>query len=248
MRIALVTAEFYHRWFYGECPRKMKSLHRAGQTTISRPHRFPELAICAYPPRDFLEFEDFISKTNQSTLEPAASCIGIPQPSLCAKCKSKKEGKISLTPLYVLRDEKIIDTWFIEALLPKLRHLWRVQILWTQSSVSLCRNKRNENRSDHLRRFVERRWWSDVHSFTDGRFDSGTTTVNDQHCRFAVWLWYAKAEKIFYWNVRKYSLPLVYVNHTGAQTEIIFWWWFVRHFDSQGNTTCELNYFRKIFG
>ena len=38
---------------------------------------FAELAICGYPPRDFLEFEDFISLCDQAAQHIATHCVGI---------------------------------------------------------------------------------------------------------------------------------------------------------------------------
>ena len=38
---------------------------------------FPELSLCGYPPRDFLEFEDFIEKCEQSALRIAKECVNI---------------------------------------------------------------------------------------------------------------------------------------------------------------------------
>jgi NAD+ synthase (glutamine-hydrolysing) len=38
---------------------------------------FSELAVCGYPPRDFLEFDDFISKCHDGILSIATECIDI---------------------------------------------------------------------------------------------------------------------------------------------------------------------------
>jgi NAD+ synthase (glutamine-hydrolysing) len=38
---------------------------------------FSELSVCGYPPRDFLEFEDFIRKTEKVVEEIAAASHGI---------------------------------------------------------------------------------------------------------------------------------------------------------------------------
>lgn len=35
---------------------------------------FAELSVCGYPPRDFLEFDDFISKSYNSVYEIASHC------------------------------------------------------------------------------------------------------------------------------------------------------------------------------
>ena len=39
---------------------------------------FAEMAVCGYPPRDFLEFDDFITRTQQAITEIAKSCFDIP--------------------------------------------------------------------------------------------------------------------------------------------------------------------------
>ncbi|MEI8007368.1 MAG: nitrilase-related carbon-nitrogen hydrolase, partial [Bacteroidota bacterium] len=38
---------------------------------------FAELSVCGYPPRDFLEFDDFIEKCYTGVLRIAEECTGI---------------------------------------------------------------------------------------------------------------------------------------------------------------------------
>ena len=61
---------------------------------------FAELSICGYPPRDFLQFEDFIIKCDESLTKIASHCHGIAaivgSPSLNKKKKRKVTSQFSL--------------------------------------------------------------------------------------------------------------------------------------------------------
>lgn len=245
MRIALAQLNFTIGDFT-ENVRKMKaSIEQAKQQSADL-IVFPELAICAYPPRDFLEFEDFISKANQSTLELAASCIGITAIVGAPSVNPKKEGKNLFNTAYVLRDGKIIDAVH-KALLPNYdifdeyryfepnRQFHCVEINGTKIALTICEDLWNADDDPMY-----------THSPMDDLIrEQPQLMINIAASPFD----YGHAESrknILLRNVRKYSLPLVYVNHTGAQTEIIFDGGSVA-FDSQGNTTCELNYFHEDF-
>ncbi|HNP47193.1 MAG TPA: NAD+ synthase [Bacteroidia bacterium] len=245
MRIALAQLNFTIGDFT-ENVRKMKaSIEQAKQQSADL-IVFPELAICAYPPRDFLEFEDFISKANQSTLELAASCIGITAIVGAPSVNPKKEGKNLFNTAYVLRDGKIIDAVH-KALLPNYdifdeyryfepnRQFHCVEINGTKIALTICEDLWNADDDPMY-----------THSPMDDLIrEQPQLMINIAASPFD----YGHAESrknILLRNVRKYSLPLVYVNHTGAQTEIIFDGGSVA-FDSQGNTTYELNYFQEDF-
>ncbi len=85
---------------------------------------FPELCVCGYPPKDFLEFEDFILRCEESVTQIAKECNGIAAivgaPSRNRSAKGKRlynsaffleEGKIksvihkTLLPTYDIFDE-----------------------------------------------------------------------------------------------------------------------------------------------
>jgi NAD+ synthase (glutamine-hydrolysing) len=57
---------------------------------------FSELSVCGYPPRDFLEFEDFISKCYAAVdrIREAADTIGVIVGSPARNLPEEGEGTI----------------------------------------------------------------------------------------------------------------------------------------------------------
>ena len=70
---------------------------------------FPELCICGYPPRDFLEFSDFILRCKKAAEEIASVCIGITAIVGLPVVNPKPEGKNLFNSALVLQNGKIID-------------------------------------------------------------------------------------------------------------------------------------------
>jgi len=69
---------------------------------------FAELAVCGYPPRDFLEFDDFIKKCDQAIQTIARSCTDI---AVIVGAPSKnpgKRGKSLYNSVYFLAEKKIL--------------------------------------------------------------------------------------------------------------------------------------------
>ena len=69
---------------------------------------FTELSICGYPPRDFLEFADFIKKSQAciQTILPYTKNIGVVLG--CPTVNPMVDGKDLYNSAYVLHQEKII--------------------------------------------------------------------------------------------------------------------------------------------
>ena len=78
---------------------------------------FSELNICAYPPQDFLEFDDFILKCYAAAEEIAKDCIGIAAIIGLPVRNKKLEGKNLFNAALLLSDGKIVDEVH-KALLP----------------------------------------------------------------------------------------------------------------------------------
>ena len=68
---------------------------------------FAELSICGYPPRDFLQFEDFIVKCDESLTRIASHCHGIAAIVGSPSLNKKKKGKSLHNSAYFLKDGKI---------------------------------------------------------------------------------------------------------------------------------------------
>ena len=78
MRIALAQLNYHIGNFEGNLQKMLESVEKARREKADL-ICFGELAVCGYPPRDFLEFDDFIRQSNASieALKAASHSLGI---------------------------------------------------------------------------------------------------------------------------------------------------------------------------
>jgi NAD+ synthase (glutamine-hydrolysing) len=183
---------------------------------------FSELAVCGYPPRDFLDFNDFIEQGMAAIdkIRIAADMIGVLVG--CPSRNTKPEGKNLFNSAFLLY-EKEIKGVVNKSLLPNydifdeyryFEPAWQWNILEFKGkrlAVTICEDIWNLG-DDPLYRICPMdeliRQQPDIminlsaspfdYLHADGRKD----TVQE--------------------NVLKYKLPMVYCNTTGSQTEIVF--------------------------
>ena len=205
---------------------------------------FSELAICGYPPRDFLDFDHFILKCIDSINIIAAECNGIAvivgSPSFNNEPKGKhlfnsafflSDGKVShirnktLLPNYDVFDEyryfepnknfEIINFKGLKIALTVCEDIWNV----SDNPMYVV------NPMDELAK------------------QNPDIIINISASPFN----YRQSEirkNILITNSKRYNLPLIYVNHTGAQTELLFDGGSMA-IDNKGNIVEELNYFEE---
>lgn len=183
---------------------------------------FAELAICGYPPKDFLEFESFISDCENAINEIAKACEGVAaiigSPSRSQLSRGKRlhnsayflaEGAIqsihhkTLLPTYDVFDE---NRYFESAKQYEL-----VSYKDKKIAVTIC----------------EDLWNIDG----DMKYSTSPTDLLDlKQADFMVniaaspfsYRQQQERNNVLSWNAKKYQLPIFYVNHVGAQTELIF--------------------------
>lgn len=183
---------------------------------------FAELAICGYPPKDFLEFESFILDCEKAILEVSKHCVGIAaiigSPSRSKLERGKRlhnsaffiaDGQIqsihhkTLLPTYDVFDE---NRYFEAA---KEQHL--IDYKDTKIAITIC----------------EDLWNIDG----DMKYSTSPTDLMElENAEFMVniaaspfsYQQQEERKKVLAWNAKKYNLPIFYVNHIGAQTELIF--------------------------
>ncbi len=207
---------------------------------------FPELCVSGYPPRDFLEFNDFINRCKQAVIEIAEACNGITAIVGVPLVNPKIEGKNLFNSAVVLRDGKIADEVH-KALLPNYdifdeyryfepeRNFHCVTINNVKIALTICEDLWNVE-DDPM--YV----YSPMESLIR---ESPALMVNIAASPFD----YTHEESrkaILFRNVSKYGLPLLYVNHTGAQTELIFDGGSVG-IDKNGKIVHEFKYFEEDF-
>lgn len=207
---------------------------------------FAELALCGYPPRDFLEFEEFIELCENSAKEIAAhtqdiACIiGLPvkNPQIAGKDlfnaayfiekgEVKAVIKKALLPNYDIFDEY---RYFEPALTFDC-----VEFMGHKIAVTICEDLWNIN---------------DNPLYVSNPMDElikqqPSLMINIAASPFS-YLHDDERVEILASNAKQYQLPLLYVNQVGAQTEIIFDGGSLA-FDQQGNLLDEMAYFKEDF-
>lgn len=207
---------------------------------------FAELAVSGYPPRDFLEFRDFVQRCNNSIDSIAKHCkktaaiIGTPifnsnpkgkplfnSAAFCYDGKVQHYIKKTLLPNYDIFDEyryfepnnqfDVIEFKGKKIALTICEDLWNVQ----DNPLYTV------NPMDEL-----------MNRYPDVMINIAASPFN-----------YNQADNrkdVLIKNAKRYQLPLIYVNHVGAQTELLFDGGSLV-LNQKGEIIRELNYFEEDF-
>ena len=203
---------------------------------------FSELAVCGYPPRDFLEFSDFIDQALAciEKIKQAADTIGVlvGGPSR----NPKPEGKDLFNSAYLLY-ERQIQGMVHKTLLPtydifdEYRYFepaydWNIlHFKGKKLAVTVCEDIWNLG-DDPLYRVCPMDEL--IKQQPDLMINLSASPFDYVH---------ADGRKgIVKQNVQKYKLPMVYCNTVGSQTEIVFDGGSIV-MNAQGDLVCELPYF-----
>lgn len=196
----------------------IKEAERLGADIVA----FSELCVCGYPPRDFLEFKDFIQRCEESVNEIAkhtnkvAALVGAPYVNPTAKGKDLfnasfflHEGQIqhvvfkTLLPTYDVFDEvryfESGDSWGVFNFKGKKLAITVCEDLWNTGDNPMYRLTPIESIAPHEPEFLI--------NLSASPFD-----YNHAKDRIAV------LRDV----VSKHKLPIFYCNCVGAQTELIF--------------------------
>ena len=184
---------------------------------------FSELATCAYPPRDFLEFEDFINRAELSIERLMAAADGI---AIVVGSPSRNpviEGKDLYNSVYFLADKEIKYVQH-KTLLPtydvfdEYRYFepaseWGVvEYKGKKIALTVCEdiwNIGNENPLYTICPLDEM-----VKLNPDFIINVSASPFTHVHAEERL--------HVCVENVKRYQIPLFYINHVGAQTELIF--------------------------
>lgn len=205
---------------------------------------FSELAVCGYPPRDFLEFNDFIEQSIASInrIKEEADTIGVivGAPSR----NSRTEGKDLFNSAYFLFDQKIksiahktlLPTYdiFDENRYFEPAYEWgTINFKGKEIALTICEDIWNLGDNPLYRtcpmNILMQQQPDIMINISASPFD------------------YAQAEErlgIVKRNVEKYKIPMVYCNTVGSQTEIVFDGGSVV-MDANANLVAELPYFKE---
>ncbi|WP_158797235.1 NAD+ synthase [Pedobacter sp. L105] len=205
---------------------------------------FAELAVCGYPPRDFLEFDEFISLCEEAAVQIAEHCMGI----ACIIGLPVRNDFIAGKDLYngaYFIEEGQVKAVIRKALLPNYdvfdeyryfepaTQFECIDFKGTRIALTICEDLWNINNNPL---YVSNPMDVLITQEPDVMINIAASPFSYQHDdeRLAV----------LSGNAKKYKLPLLYVNQIGAQTEIIFDGGSMV-FDQQGNLLDEMPYFKE---
>ncbi len=183
---------------------------------------FPELVVSGYPPRDFLEFEDFIRRCTQAVEEIARSCHGIAAIIGAPTLNPKVEGKNLHNSALLLEDGQVKEVRH-KALLPNYdvfdeyryfepnRQFSPVVFKGKRIALTICEDLWDIG-EDPLYTF-----WPMDELVPQGVDLAINIAASPFHAGQA-----EKRREVLQHHARKYGIPLFYANHVGAQTELVF--------------------------
>ncbi|QNK62464.1 NAD+ synthase [Pedobacter sp. PAMC26386] len=205
---------------------------------------FAELAVCGYPPRDFLEFEEFISLCEDAGKEIAEHCTGIACIVGLPVRNEQIAGKDLYNAAYFIQDKQI-KSIARKALLPnydvfdEYRYFEPatsfecIDFMGTKIALTICEDLWNINNNPL---YVSNPMDALIQEKPDVMINIAASPFSYQHDD--------ERRIVLADNAKKYSLPLLYVNQIGAQTELIFDGGSMV-FDQNGNMLDEMGYFKE---
>ena len=205
---------------------------------------FAELAVCGYPPRDFLEFEEFIALCEDAAKEIASHCKGI---ACIIGLPVKNEavaGKDLYNAAYFIEEGEVKAT-VKKALLPnydifdEYRYFEPatafecIDFKGTRIALTICEDLWNINNNPL---YISNPMDVLITQNPDVMINIAASPFSYEHddARMVV----------LSDNAKKYKLPLLYVNQVGAQTEIIFDGGSLAY-NNEGQLLDEMPYFKE---
>jgi NAD+ synthase (glutamine-hydrolysing) len=208
---------------------------------------FSELAVCGYPPRDFLEFEDFINSCYQAIdqIRQKADSIGVIVG--CPMRNPVREGKDLFNAAWFLYEKEIrgvahktcLPTYdvFDEYRYFEPAYDWKViEFKNKKIALTICEDIWNlgDNPLYRICPMDEL-----IKQQPDIIINISASPFDYDHDK--------DRKEVIRANVLKYKLPLVYCNTIGSQTEVVFDGGSLVY-DPAGNILKELKSFEEDFG
>ena len=222
MKIAIAQLNYHIGHFEGNLQKMLDAVEQARQVGADLV-LFGELAVCGYPPRDFLEFEDFIVQCEASIASLQAASVGIGivvgapsrNPVLAGKDLYNSayflyEGAIlgvqhkTLLPTYDIFDEY---RYFEPASRYEVVHFKGKKM-----ALTICEDIWNVGNENPLYTVCPLDEMIDQQPEVILNLSASPFSYQQAEIRLAT----VRA------NVERYQLPLFYANQVGAQTDIVF--------------------------
>ncbi len=221
MKIALAQINYHIGNFSSNTQKIIKAIGEAKKQGAELVV-FSELAVSGYPPRDFLEFNDFIQRCEESVMEAAKYCkgiaaiIGLPIPN------NTSRGKDLFNAAFFI-EEGAVTASYHKALLPNYDIFDEYRYFEPGRQFDVV-----EYKGYNIALTICEDLWDigDDPMYTISPMDELMKQQPDLMINIAASPFNHQQEvvrkEILKVNAKKYNLPLFYVNHVGAQTELLF--------------------------
>lgn len=222
MKIAIAQLNYHIGNFEGNVQQMVDAIHQAREQEAEL-ICFSELATTGYPPRDFLDFDDFIELSYDAIekLKPFSEHIAIVVGT--PRRNPVLEGKDLYNSAVVIYQRKIVFTQH-KTLLPtydifdeyryfELASQWGVfEFKGRRIAITICEDIWNVGNENPM---------YTISPLDEMKKEKPDFVINLSASPFS----YDAAQRridVVKANVDRYHLPFFYVNHCGAQTEVIF--------------------------
>ena len=245
MKIAMAQQN-YHVGNFEENTRKILDGIRQAKAAGADLVIFSELCVCGYPPRDFLEFEDFIAQcyTAIDRIREEADTIGVIVGSPARN--PVKEGKDLFNAAWLLYEKEIKGVAhktclpnydvFDEYRYFEPAYEWNViPFKGKKIALTICEDSWNLGDNPLYRVCPMDRL---IKQHPDLMINISASPFDYDHDE--------DRKEVVRQNVLKYGLPMYYCNAVGSQTEIVFDGGSIVY-DAKGGLVKELKYFEEDF-
>ena len=221
MRISIAQLNFHIGNFKGNLEKMIQAIQKAKEDKCDLVC-FAELAVCGYPPRDFLEFDDFIRRCEKSieTLKEYSQGIGIIVGS--PSRNPQIEGKDLFNSAYLIYDGEILHDYH-KTLLPtydvfdEYRYFEPassfeiIEFKGVKIALTICEDIWNIGNENPLYTICPMDEMMPLQP--DIMINISASPFSYDHAEERI--------HVLESNVEKYKLPMFYINQVGAQTELI---------------------------
>ena len=245
MKFALAQLNYHIGNFEGNVSKIKNAISRAKEAKANIVV-FAELAISGYPPRDFLEFDHFIDQCTESINTIAKECVGIAAIIGSPSFNPNTKGKRLFNSAYFVADGKV-QSIHHKALLPNYDIFDEYRYFEPNRDLTIAKYK-GLNIAVTI---CEDLWYvSDDPLYTLCPMDELIKQKPDVIVNIAASPFNYDQNRIrkeiYSHNARQYKLPLFYVNHIGANTELLFDGG-AMFINPDGQIVEELKYFEEDF-
>lgn len=222
MKIALAQLN-YHIGNFAVNTSKIISAIKEAEKKEAELIVFSELCICGYPPRDFLEFDDFIEQSNAALLEIANHTQQIGVLVGCPRKNPMVEGKDLFNSAFLLfegnikhiTDKTLLPNYdvFDEYRYFEPNSIFEVaEFKGKKLAITICEDIWNVGNDNPL---------YSICPMDELILQQPDLMINLSASPFS-YLQNTERLRVIKANVEQYGLPMLYVNEAGAQTDLIF--------------------------